>query len=98
VRGTNFPWLKRYPQLIELNPLVEKEGVTGYDIALNSFGVPYRLIPRAASEFKIKSRFQLLSVNESECRKNPCRRLVVKHGDRWALAQNGNNLLELLTY
>jgi len=98
VRGTNFPWLKRYPQLIEPNPLVEKEGATGYDIALNSYGVPYRLIPRAASEFKNKSRFQLLSVNEPEYHKNPCRRLVSKHGDRWALTQNGNNLLELLTY
>ncbi len=98
VRATNFPWLKRYPPLIERNALAEKEGVAGYEISLNYNGVPYRLIPRAASEIKNKARFQLLSINEAEYRKNPCRRLVVKRGGRWALARNGNNLLELLTY
>jgi len=98
VSATNFPWLNRYPPLIERNSLAEKEGVAGYEISLNYNGVPYRLIPRAASEIKNKARFQLLSVNEAEYRKNPCRRLVMKHGDRWTLARNGNNLLELLTY
>ena len=98
VRATNFPWLKRYPPLIVRNSLAEKEGVAGYEISLNYNGVPYRLIPRAASEIKNKARFQLLSVNEAEYRKNPCRRLVIKRGHRWALARNGNNLLELLTY
>ncbi len=98
VRATNFPWLDRYPALVERNPLAEKEGVAGYEISLNYNGVPCRLVPRAASEIKNKARFQLLSVNEAEYRNNPCRRLVVKRGDRWALARNGNNLLELLTY
>jgi len=98
VRATNFPWLKRYPRLIERNPVPEKEGVAGFEISLNYNGVPYRLIPRAGSELKSKSRFQLLSVNEAEYRKNPCRRLVIKRGDRWELARNGTHLLELLTY
>ena len=98
VRTTRFPWLIRYPALIERNLLAEKEGVAGYEISLNYNGVPYRLIPRAASEIKAKARFQLLSVNEAEYRKNPCRRLVSKRGDHWALARNGQNLLELLTY
>ena len=90
--------MKRYPQLIEQNPLAEKEGVAGYEISLNYNGVPYRLTPRAASEIKNQARFQLLSVNEAEYRKNPCRRLVIKRAARWALARNGNHLLELLTY
>ena len=98
VRATNFPWLKRYGALVHSNPQAEKEGVAGYEISLNYNGVPCRLIPRAASEIKNKARFQLLSVNEAEYRKNPCRRLVIKRGGRWALARSGNNLLELLTY
>ena len=98
VRDTDFPWLKRYAPLIERNLLAEKEGVAGYEISLNYNGVPYRLIPRAASEIKNKAKFQLLSVNEAEYRSHPCRRLVIKRGDRWALARNGNNALELLTY
>jgi len=98
VRATNFPWLKRCPPLIERNPLAEKEGVAGYEISLNYNGVPFRLIPRAASEIKSKARFQLRSVNEAEYGKNPCRRLVIKRGGPWGLARNGNNLLELLTY
>jgi hypothetical protein len=98
VRATDFPWLKRYAPLIERNLLAEKEGVAGYEISLNHNGVACRLIPRAASEIKSKARFQLLSVNETEYRKNPCRRLVLKRGDRWTLARNGTNLLELLTY
>jgi len=98
VRDTNFPWLKRYPALIERNPIAEKEGVAGYELSLNFNGIPFRLIPRAASEIKNKARFQVLSVNVHEQEKNPCRRLVVKRGNRWELGQNGNHLLELLTY
>ena len=98
VRATNFRWLKRYPPLIDRSPLAEKEGVAGYEISLNYNGVPYRLIPRAASEIRDKAKFQLLSVNEAEYRRNPCRRLVIQHAGRWTLAPNGNNLLELLTY
>jgi len=98
VRATSFPWLKRYPGLIERNPVAEKEGVAGYEISLNYNGVPFRLLPRAASEITSPARFQLLSVNEPEYRKNPCRRLVLKHGDDWRLARNGEYLLDLLTY
>jgi len=98
VRATDFPWPKRYPALIERNLLAEKEGVAGYEISLNYNGVPYRLMPLAASEIKCKAKFQLLSVNDAEYRKHPCRRLVSRKGDRWMLARNGTHLLELLTY
>ncbi len=98
VRATHFPWLKRYPLLIRPNPVAEKEGVAGYEISLNFNGLPYQLVPRAASEIKTKSRFQLLLVNEAEQQKNPCRRLVSRRGSRWELTTHGIQLLELLTY
>jgi peptidoglycan LD-endopeptidase LytH len=98
VRATNFPYLKRYPQLILKNPVADKQGVAGYEMALNFNGVPFALLPRAASEIKSPAKFQLLSVNEAEEKANPCRKLVVKRGGRWQLGDAGLRELELLTY
>jgi peptidoglycan LD-endopeptidase LytH len=98
VRRTDFSWLKRYRALIRPNPRTEKEGVAGYEIALNFNAVPFELIPRAASEIKGAGAFQLISVNEAEEQKNPCRRLVTKKGSRWELTSHGIQALELLTY
>jgi peptidoglycan LD-endopeptidase LytH len=98
VRETHFPWLKRYPLLVRRNPLAEKEGVAGYEIALNFNGLPYLLIPRAPSEMKGRGRIQLLSVNEAEYRLNPCRRLVAKTGSSWELTAIGLRRLELLLH
>ena len=97
VKKTDFPWLKRYPQLIKANPVAQKEGVAGYEMALNYNAIPFELIPRAASEIKAsKSKYQLLSVNEAEEKKNPCRRLVVQRGSHWDLAPHGVSALDLL--
>ncbi|MFO1488916.1 MAG: M23 family metallopeptidase [Verrucomicrobiota bacterium] len=98
VRKTDFPWLRRYAPLVRGNPVAQKEGVAGYEIALNYNGLPFELIPRAASEIKGRSKFQLLSVNEAEYKRNPCRKLVTQRGGRWQLATRGENLLELLTF
>ena len=98
VRNTNFPWLTRYAPLIKSNPQATKEGIVGYELALNFNGIPIELIPRGASELKGKSRFQLLSVNETEQKKNPCGKIVTKRKGQWELATRGQNLLELLTY
>ena len=98
VRGGAFQWVKRYPQLLAPNPRVEKEGIAGYELALNFNGFPYQVTPRAAAEMRGKTRFQLLSVNEAEQKKNPCRRLVTRKGTRWELTSHGEQLLELLTY
>ena len=98
VRKTGFPWLKHNAPLIRPNPVAQKEGVAGYEIALNFNGLAFELIPRAASEIKGKSKFQLLAVNEAEQKKNPCRKLVVQKGGRWELTTHGENLLELLTF
>jgi len=98
VRKDSFPWLKRYAALVRPNPRAEKEGVAGYEIALNFNGVAFELTPCVPSEIKSKAKFQLLSVNEAEYRKNPARRLVAKTGNHWELTSHGLNLLEMLTY
>lgn len=98
VRATNFPWVERYAPLVRPNPLAQKEGIAGYEIALNFNGIPRELIPRAATELKSKARLQLLSVNEAEVKKNPCRRLVTQRDGRWELAPHGIKSLDLLTY
>lgn len=98
VRATNFPWLRRYAPLVKRNPVAEKEGVAGYEIAFDYNGVAIQLIPRAASEMKAKGRYTLLSVNEPEERKNPARRYVARRGRHWELTSHGLNLLGLVTY
>jgi murein DD-endopeptidase MepM/ murein hydrolase activator NlpD len=98
VRKTNFPWLKRYAALVRPNPRTDKEGIAGYELALNFNGIGFEMIPRAPSEIKGNAKFQLLSVNESEQRKNPCRHFVSKSGGRWELTRHGLELLDLLTY
>jgi len=98
VRATNFPYLKRYAPLVLKNPKADKEGVAGYEIALNYNAVPFALLPRAASEITGKAKFQLLSVNAAEYQAHPCRRLVVQHGSRWVLTEKGLRELEMIIY
>lgn len=98
VRDTNFPWLKRYASLIRDNPVAVKEGIVGYEMALNFNGVPMNLTPKAASELKSPAKYRLVSVNDKEYQKNPCRRLVTNRNGRWELGKNGTRLLDLLTY
>jgi murein DD-endopeptidase MepM/ murein hydrolase activator NlpD len=96
VRATSFPYLKRYAPLVLKNPRADREGVAGYEVALNYNGVAFALMPRAASEIKGAARFQLISVNEAEERAHPCRKLVVQRGGRWQLTDRGERELELL--
>jgi len=96
VRATSFPYLKRYAPLVLKNPRAEKEGVAGYEVALNYNGLAFALMPRAASEIKGKERFQLLSVNEKEYNAHPCRKLVTQRSGRWQLTDKGLRELELL--
>jgi murein DD-endopeptidase MepM/ murein hydrolase activator NlpD len=98
VRKTDFPWLRRYRALVRPNPVAEKEGVAGYELILNFNGIPFGLIPRANSEIQTQSKTRLLSVNESEYRKNPGKKLIVNKGGRWQLTNQGENLIALITY
>jgi murein DD-endopeptidase MepM/ murein hydrolase activator NlpD len=96
VRATGFPYLKRYAPLVLKNPRADQEGVAGYEVALNYNGVAFAFLPRAASEMKGMTKFQLLSVNEAEYHARPCRKLVVQHGTHWQLTDRGQRELELL--
>jgi peptidoglycan LD-endopeptidase LytH len=98
VRKADFSWLRRYPMLVKDDPAVPRERVAGYEIAFDFNGLPFELVPRAASQMKGAAQYQLLSVNEAECTKNPCRRLVTRQGRNWQLGSNGLSLLDLLTY
>jgi murein DD-endopeptidase MepM/ murein hydrolase activator NlpD len=98
VRDTDFPWLRRYAPLVIRNPVAEQQGVAGYEMALNYVGLPFQLIPRAASEIRGSARIQLLSVNAAEQQRHPCRKLVTPRGSRWELATAGLNLVNLLAY
>ena len=97
VRDANFPFVKRYPMLVRSNPLAQKEGVAGYEIQFDFNAVPISLTPRAASEIKSKQKYQLLSVNEAEQSRNPCRRFVVRRGTSWSLSNQAATFLDLLT-
>jgi murein DD-endopeptidase MepM/ murein hydrolase activator NlpD len=98
VRKTDFPWVRRYPMLIKNDGNIPKDKIAGYEMAIDFNGLPFQLIPRTASQIKSPGRYQLLSVNEAEYTKNPCRRLVTHQGSHWQLGNNGINLLDLLTY
>ena len=98
LRSANFPWLARYPQLVRPNPVAQREGVAGYEVALNFNALPLELIPRAASEIKSRAAIQLLAVSEIEQEKNPCRKLVTKRTGRWELTDHGLNAVKLLKY
>lgn len=98
VRQADFPWLRRYPQLVQPNPVAQKEGVAGYEILFNFNALPYALIPRAASEIEGKTTIQLLSVNQAERDRNPCRKLVTNRRGHWELTEHGLNAVKLLIY
>lgn len=98
VRDTRFPWLKENTALIRRNPVADREGVAGYEIALDFNGVPFLLIPKAKSEIGAGPKIELLSVNEKEQSLRPCRKLVRKQGEKWAFGTNGSQLLDLLAY
>lgn len=98
VRDDHLSWARRYPFLVKPNPVAQKEGVVGYEVALNFNGLPYELTPRAASEVKTKSKYLLISVNAAERQQHPCRKLVLQKGGRWELTGSGQHLLELLTF
>jgi murein DD-endopeptidase MepM/ murein hydrolase activator NlpD len=95
VRDSNLSIARRCPPLVKPNPVAEKQGVAGYELALDFNGVPIQIIPRAASEIKGKARFQLLSVNAGEHEQHHCRHLVVRRGNGWDLSTHGADLLDL---
>jgi murein DD-endopeptidase MepM/ murein hydrolase activator NlpD len=98
VRAKDFSWLRRYKALVTRNPVAEKEGIAGYEISLNYNGLPFKLVPRAASELKSQARYELLAVNAVEHKKNGCRKLVTETPRGWMLTHHAISTLDLLTY
>ena len=98
VRAKDFPFVKRYAPLVLKNPVAEKEGIAGYEIALNYNAVPFALLPRAASELKGAARIQLLSVNAPVATAERCRKLLVPRGSHWQLTDGGRREVEKLIY
>ena len=96
-RQTNFSWVKRYPMLVRSNPVAQKSGIAGYEIALDYNALPFEWVPRAASELKSRAKYSLVSVNEAEETKNPCRKLVSRQSGKWELAPYGVSMLDLLS-
>jgi murein DD-endopeptidase MepM/ murein hydrolase activator NlpD len=96
VLAKDFPYLKRYAPLVLKNPRAEKEGVAGYEVALNYNAVAFALMPRAASEIKGTGKIQLLSVNAAEEEAHHCRKLVVQRRGNWQLTEDGRREVELL--
>jgi hypothetical protein len=100
VAATNFPWLVRYAPLVQPNSRAAQEGVAGYELALAFNGLPFEVIPRAASELPPAkgTRVRLLWVNVTEAQARPCGHLVSRTGNRWTLTRRGLELLDLLTF
>jgi murein DD-endopeptidase MepM/ murein hydrolase activator NlpD len=98
VRKADFSWPRRYPMLVNNSASVPAREIAGYEMALDFNGLPFELIPRTASQMKGSAKYELISVNEAEYAKNPCRRLVTRRGSHWQLATDGINLLDLITY
>lgn len=98
VRDTKFPWVRDYTALIRRNPSADKEGIAGYEIAFDCYGVPFQLTPRTASEIGSGEKIQLLSVNDKEQAANPCKKLVTRRSGKWQLTASGTQLVELLIY
>ena len=97
VRVKSFPFLKRYAPLVLKNPRADREGVAGWELALNYNAVAFALRPLAESEMMSRGKFQLLAVNAKEYQAHPCRKLVALRGGRWQLGDKGLRELELLT-
>lgn len=98
VRQADFSYARRYAVLTRRNPVAEKEGVAGYEIAFTYNGLPFELTPRAASETRHLGAMALLSVNAAEFRRQPCRKLVEDRGGQYAISAAGQKYLQMLLF
>lgn len=100
IHKKNLPFAYRYPRLVLVNQTGEKEGIVAWDVYFNYNGVPYRIIPRSASEIKgkITGTYTLLHVNEAEQTKNPARNFLTKSNGKWKISNKFIIYLDQLTY
>lgn len=98
VRATDFPWIRRYIRLVRRNPLIDAEGVAGFELDLTFNGIPVRLMPLAPSQMDGAEPIRLISVDIDEVALSPCQKLVERRGKQWRLTSTGRRHIELLTY
>ena len=96
VKSPNFQWAKRHPDLVD--SMKPPKAIAGYEISLDSNGVPVSSTPRDASSFSGEEPFKLLHVDPGVYKKFPCRKLVFKKGQQWVLTAKGITHIKLLTY
>ncbi len=98
VPSASFPWLRRYPGLVKRPPRTARDAVVAHEVTLDFSGVPIQLTPRKRTEVQGPLTLRVLEVNETQQRRNPCRKLVFKRGQSWILTATGRDLISLLTY
>jgi murein DD-endopeptidase MepM/ murein hydrolase activator NlpD len=96
VQSPTFQWAKRHPGLVE-SPTRLKP-TAGYEVFLDSYGIPVRCTPRGQEAFSDNKQIKLLNVDAEVYRKAPCRKLVFKKGQKWQLTAKGLGHLDLLTH
>jgi peptidoglycan LD-endopeptidase LytH len=97
VRDPRLPWARRYAALVEPNPALGGQAPAGYELVFDYNGLPFRIIPKAASELKGSSKYRLVSVSAGEYERNHCRKLVTQKSGSWQLTPHGLSLLDQLT-
>ena len=98
VRKAEFPWVKRYIRLVRRNPLIDTEGLAGFEVSLTFNGIPVRLTPLAPSQMSGSAPVQLISVDEDERELHPCQKLIRKRAGKWTLTDTAVSHIDLLTY
>jgi len=98
VKQPSLSWVRRNPALMHPNPRAQKEGVAGYELALNFMGIPFEFTPRSAAELQGIEPFQLQSTSEVVVQTFPCQHIVTLRHGRWELSHHGQEQLELFGY
>jgi len=96
VHSPNFQWAKRHPGLVD--PPTPPDGLAGYEVSLDSNGVPVRCVPRDAGAFSDNKPIKLLNVDTEAYKQAPCRKLVFKKGQQWVITAKGLEHLKLLAH
>ena len=90
---TNVKWANRFPQLVEKKSGTHSVG--GYEIYLNSNGLPVKLTPIKKGDLE-ENEVKLLEVFPDVYKAAPCRKLVFKKGQHWTLTAKGKTHINLL--
>ncbi len=91
-------WVRRYPALTEKDSRGDAKGIGGYELVLNAYGLPFRVIPRSTAELSGRRSKEVLSVNQPEVEAHPGQHLLSKRKGQWELSHQGAKLMDLICY